>query len=115
MVLVATSSWAETVPLQPNQTPPWRLSNERTATASPPGYRGSGRLHGWKRRSAAPIPILPAARQPHRGQDQAGHRIGLRKISPQSPGLRIDILRQQAIAIAICQRVDEQLMRLLAA
>src|SRR5215467_14730625 len=38
MVLVATSSWAETVPLQPNQRPPWRLSNERTATASPPAW-----------------------------------------------------------------------------
>src|SRR5262244_3296157 len=38
MVLVATSSSAETVPLQPNQRPPWRLSKERTATASPPAW-----------------------------------------------------------------------------
>src|SRR5512134_3781652 len=36
MVLVVTSPSAETVPLQPNQRPPCRLSSERTATASPP-------------------------------------------------------------------------------
>src|SRR5438876_10655043 len=38
MVLVATSSSGETVPLQPNQRPPRPLSNERTATARPPAW-----------------------------------------------------------------------------
>src|SRR3954452_14670619 len=38
MVLVVTSSWAATVPLQPNHRPPRPLSNDRTATASPPAW-----------------------------------------------------------------------------
>src|SRR3981081_3842596 len=44
MVLVVTSSWAATVPLQPNQRPPRPLSNDRTATASPPAWLSLSRL-----------------------------------------------------------------------
>src|SRR6476620_2869787 len=44
MVLVVTSSCAATVPLQPNQRPPRPLSNERTATASPPAWLSLSRL-----------------------------------------------------------------------
>ena len=43
-----------------------------------------------------------------------GHRIGLRKIAPQFPGLRMDVLRQQAVAVAQFERVDEHVARLFA-
>jgi len=38
--------------------------------------------------SPAPVAVFPAARQPHRRQNEAGHRIGLREIAPQRAGLR---------------------------
>src|SRR5262245_46085411 len=116
MVLVATSSSAETVPLQPNQRPPWRLSNERTATASPPAWLSplgtATRLETTISRANIDPPSCATAASRSRSS-RPSNRFA--ENFPQSPGLRIDILRQQAIAIAICQRVDEQLMRLLAA
>src|SRR4029077_8306042 len=44
MVLVVTSSWAATVPLQPTQSPPPPFINERAATASPPAWLSLSRL-----------------------------------------------------------------------
>jgi hypothetical protein len=40
------------------------------------------------------------------------HRIGLREISPQHAGRRIDVLRQQAVAVGVFERVAEQVARL---
>src|SRR5437016_14186812 len=64
--------------------------------------------------STAPIAVLPAARQPHRGQNQAGHGVGLRKISPQGAGLRIDIFRQQPEPVAMLQGIKKKVIRVLA-
>src|SRR6186997_3029606 len=71
--------------------------------------------HDWKRRLAAPIPILPASRQTHRGQNEARHGIGLREVAPQLASMNLNVLRQQPISIAVLQCVDEEIARLLLA
>ena len=68
-------------------------TTRRRCAPTPAATRLRGRRHAWrclrwgrspdlKRRLAAPKSILPAARQPHRGEYQPGHGIGLGKIAP---------------------------------
>src|SRR4029077_7387138 len=77
--------------------------------------RGSASRHGWKRRLAAPIAVLPSARQAHGGENEAGHGIGLREIAPQLPVDRMNVLGQKPVAISVSQCVDKQVSSLVTA
>src|SRR4029077_9271878 len=65
-------------------------------------------------RLPAPVAVFPASRQPHRGENKPRHRIGLREIAPELAGLRIDVFRQKPVAIAMTERIGEQIARGLA-
>src|SRR5208283_4160617 len=65
-------------------------------------------------RSPAPVTVFPAARQPHGGENESGHRISLREIAPQLAGSRINVLGEQTVTIAVIERVDEEVARRLA-
>src|SRR5947209_11212495 len=77
------------------------------------------RPNGWSKAIASLRPasslrpgLLPAARQDAAGIDDTGHRVGLGQVAPKLAGCGMDVLRQQAEAVAARQHVNEELSRL---
>src|SRR5258708_25154965 len=54
------------------------------------------------------ISLVPGDAETHCGIDHADHAIGLRKISPQFAGSRVDVLREQTVAVAAGEYAFEQ-------
>src|SRR5580693_10581846 len=77
-------------------------------------YRGAAQKAVIRPRLPAPVAVFPASRQPHGGENEPRHRIGLREIAPELAGLRIDVFRQKPVAIAMTERIGEQIARGLA-
>src|SRR5207249_5749903 len=46
------------------------------------------------------IGLVPGDAETHRGIDHADHAVGLRKIPPQFAAARVDVLREQTVAVA---------------
>src|SRR2546422_10357546 len=46
------------------------------------------------------VSLVPGDAETHRGIDHADHAVGLRKIPPQFAAARVDVLREQTVAVA---------------
>src|SRR2546430_15315703 len=46
------------------------------------------------------IGLVPGDAETHGGIDHADHAVGLREIPPQFAGARVDVLREQPVAVA---------------
>src|SRR5256886_14143277 len=55
-------------------------------------------ISGGARRDS--ISLVPGDAETHRGIDHADHAVGLRKIPPQFAAARVDVLREQTVAVA---------------
>src|SRR2546425_9959461 len=58
------------------------------------------------------ISLVPRDAETHCGIDHADHAVGLRKIPPQFAGARVDMLREQTVAVAAGEYALEQSARL---
>src|SRR6266699_2467635 len=67
------------------------------------------------RASGNSISLVPGDAETHCGIDHADHAVGLRKIPPQFAGARVDVLREQAVAVAAGEYAFEQRAGLLLA
>src|SRR6266581_7628514 len=54
------------------------------------------------------ISLVPGDAETHRGIDHADHAVGLRKVSPQFAAARVDMLREQTVAVAAAEYALEQ-------
>src|SRR5687768_18035934 len=54
------------------------------------------------------VNLIPLGRQPDGRIDDADHTVGLHEIPPQLSRLGVDILRQQAVRIAVSEHLLEQ-------
>src|SRR2546425_10184553 len=61
------------------------------------------------------ISLVPGDAETHCGIDHADHAVGLRKIPPQFAGARVDMLREQTVAVAAGEYALEQSARLVLA
>src|SRR5690606_39547392 len=59
--------------------------------------------------------LLPAARKPHRGDDQSYVGVGLRKVAPGLAVVEREVLREQAEVVAAPEQALEHRPRLLLA
>src|SRR5438445_5370906 len=67
------------------------------------------------RASGNSISLVPGDAETHRGIDHADHAVGLRKIPPQFTAARVDMLREQTVAVAPGEYALEQSTGLLLA
>src|SRR2546427_3341717 len=61
------------------------------------------------------VSLVPGDAETHCGIDHADHAVGLRKIPPQFAGARVDMLREQTVAVAAGEDALGQSARLLLA
>src|SRR5438094_3565661 len=54
------------------------------------------------------IGLVPGDAETHRGIDHADHAVGLRKVPPQFAAARVDMLREQTVAVAAAEYALEQ-------
>src|SRR5438093_5785253 len=61
------------------------------------------------------VSLVPGDAETHRGIDHADHAVGLREVPPQFAGARIDMLREQPMAVAAAEYALKQRAGLLLA
>src|SRR6266702_92402 len=54
------------------------------------------------------VSLVPGDAETHRGIDHADHAVGLRKVPPQLAAARVDMLREQTVAVAAAEYALEQ-------
>src|SRR2546422_2427224 len=65
------------------------------------------------RASGNSVSLVPGDAETHRGIDHADHAVGLRKIPPQFAAARVDMLREQTVAVAAGEYALEECAGLL--